>query len=113
MNLGVQVSAAEPVGAVDFTYLEGFMAGDKTIVKEVLELFLQQAQVWVVKLDPPVSDWRDVVHGIKGSARGVGANALGDASEEAERLGEEAIPAVCRALAASVADIRVYLSGLA
>lgn len=108
MNLGVQVSTTEPAGAVDFAYLEGFMAGDTSIVKEVLGLFAQQARTWGPALQADAPGWRDVIHAIKGAARGVGANALGDLCEVAEADGESGLPAVRAGLEAALADIAAY-----
>jgi HPt (histidine-containing phosphotransfer) domain-containing protein len=95
---------------VDFGYLEGFAAGDKTVVLEVLALFRQQAEAWAVGLDATDPGWRDVVHTIKGAARGVGANQLGDVCAAAEAEGPSGLPAVKAGLEAAVVDIAAYLS---
>jgi HPt (histidine-containing phosphotransfer) domain-containing protein len=102
------VAAQEPSGAVDFAYLEGFAAGDRKVVAEVLALFRQQAEAWAGSLDATDPGWRDVVHTIKGAARGVGANALGDVCASAEAAGEGELPVVRAALNAAVADIAAY-----
>lgn len=96
------------MGAVDFGYLEGFAAGDRQVVREVLALFLQQAQTWERNLDPASPGWRDLVHTIKGAARGIGANVLGDICAKAEAGGEGGLPLVREALAAAVAEIAAY-----
>ena len=96
------------MGAVDFGYLEGFAAGDRQVISEVLALFRQQAEAWSRSLDATDPRWRDVVHTIKGAARGVGANALGDAGAAAEAQGPTGLPAVHAALEAAVADIAAY-----
>jgi hypothetical protein len=95
---------------VDFGYLEGFAAGDATVVREVLALFGQQAELWGGSLDGADPGWRDVVHTIKGAARGVGANALGDTCAQAEADGADGLPAVRVALQAAVTDIQAYLA---
>ena len=102
------MTAAKPVGAVDFAYLEGFMAGDKGVVMEVLDLFRQQAEGWGPKLDPADPDWRDVLHTIKGAGRGIGAHALGDICAAAEAEGAPGLPAVKAALDAALADSAAY-----
>jgi HPt (histidine-containing phosphotransfer) domain-containing protein len=96
------------MSAVDFAYLERFVAHDRGIVREVLALFRGQAEAWSRSLDGGTADWRDVVHTIKGAARGVGANALGEACERAEVAGPDGLPAVRAALDAAVADIDAY-----
>jgi len=74
-------------GAVNFGHLERYAAGDQTLVDEVLEIFREQAAIWLRLLDPSAPDdaWRDAAHSLKGSALGVGAFALADECEAAER----------------------------
>ncbi|HEY0438368.1 MAG TPA: Hpt domain-containing protein [Phenylobacterium sp.] len=93
---------------MDFAYLEGFAAGDRQVVDEVLAMFLEQAKTWAPGLEPANAGWRDLAHTIKGSARGIGANALGDACARAEAEGEGGLPAVRVALAAVTAAIDGY-----
>ena len=100
--------AQKPSGGVDFGYLEAFVAGDRQVIFEVLALFQQQAQAWAGSLDAGDAGWRDVVHTIKGAARGVGAKALGDICAEAEAQGEAGLPAVRTALERAMADIAAY-----
>ena len=103
--------AAAGSGAVDFAYLERFAAGDRRVIDEVIELFLGQAEIWAPRLDAADAGWRDVVHTIKGSARGVGAFALGDACVQAEELGPEALSEVRQALAEAAVAMRAYRRG--
>ncbi len=102
------MAAQDPSGAVDFGYLESFTAGDRQVIAEVLALFRQQAQAWARSLEASDPGWRDVVHTIKGAARGVGANPLGDICARAEADGEAGLPAVRDALQAAVAEIEAY-----
>jgi HPt (histidine-containing phosphotransfer) domain-containing protein len=95
---------------VDFAYLENFAAGDRTVVREVLVLFREQAQLWAPRLEAGAPDWRDLAHAIKGAGRGIGAMALGDACARAEADGEGELPALRAALAEAVADIDAYLA---
>jgi hypothetical protein len=104
------VAAQQPTGTVDFGYLEGFAAGDRQVVADVLRLFRQQAEIWAASLDGADPGWRDVVHTIKGAARGVGANLLGDICARAETDGAGGLPAVRSALEAAVTDIQAYLA---
>lgn len=96
------------MSAVDFAYLENFAAQDAEVVRDVLELFLQQAQIWRARLGSGEADLRDLAHTIKGAARGIGARDLGDACELAEFGGPQQIPAVSRALQEAVAEIAAY-----
>ena len=95
-------------GAVDFAYLESYAGGDLAVVGEVLSLFRQQAAMWSGLLDPAGEGWRDAVHTIKGAARGVGANDLGDACDWAERAGPGALDVVRDAIDAVLLDIAAY-----
>lgn len=96
-------------GAVDFGYLEGFAAGDAQVVEEVLNLFREQAALWSNLLDPAGEGWRDAVHTIKGAARGVGAFALGDACEAAEKGQDPELDGVRHSLDMALADIAAYV----
>ena len=102
-------------GAVDFAYLEAYAGGDVGVVAEVLGLFREQAALWARLLDPAaVSEgWRDAVHTLKGSARSIGAAALGEACAEAETASDAARGAalgrVLDALDRVLADIAAYL----
>jgi HPt (histidine-containing phosphotransfer) domain-containing protein len=96
--------------AVDFDYLETFAAGDLTVVRDVLGLFVEQAKDWEIGLVRADDDWRDLVHTIKGTARGVGAHELGDVAERAEREGPQLSLQVLAALNAAVAEIQRYLA---
>jgi hypothetical protein len=102
--------AEKSVRSVDFSYLEGFLGGDESIVLEVISLFRDQASTWKEGLDPANPDWRAVVHTIKGAARGIGANPLGDVCDKAEFGAPEDLPPVRAALEAAVAEITAYLA---
>lgn len=96
--------------AVDFDYLETFAAGDMQVVTEVLALFQGQAETWLRKLDAPGEGWRDLAHTIKGASRGIGANALGDAADRAEKGDASLAPELRTALNDALAAIEGYLT---
>ena len=104
-------------GAVDFNYLETYAGGDMALVEEVLGLFREQAAIWVRLLDPAAEGeaWRDAAHTLKGSARGIGAQALATACEAAEQAPADVghrtlrLERVKDALDAALADIAAYL----
>ena len=104
------MSAKSPENTVDFAYLESFTAGDRTVISEVLALFQQQAALWQPGLEAINPGWPDLVHTIKGAARGVGANLLGEVCATAEAEGPAGLPAVRAALAAALAEMRDYLA---
>jgi hypothetical protein len=96
---------------VDFSYLEGLLAGDAAVIGEVLDIFRQQAGGWTQGLDEGNPEWRRVAHTVKGAARGIGANPLGELCHAVE-LGEAAkLPAARAELAAAVAAIEAYRAG--
>ena len=99
---------AEP--AVDFDYLESFAAGDMQLVTEVLNLFLGQAEAWRPRLTAPDAGFRDLAHTIKGSARGIGAAALGDAADRGERGDASNAGQLLAALDQAVAEVEGYLT---
>jgi HPt (histidine-containing phosphotransfer) domain-containing protein len=100
-------------GAVDFTILESFAAGDETVIEEVLNLFREQAQIWTPMLDVRSSGWRDAAHTVKGAAAGIGAQELAAFCARAEQAPKEiAAPALERvrdALDRALADVAAYL----
>ena len=96
-------------GVVDFAYLEGFAAGDETLIDEVLAIFREQSAIWGSMLTKEHEGWRDAVHTIKGAARGVGAFSLGDVCEICEAAGPTALPKVRDALDAALGDIAAYV----
>ena len=104
-------------GAVDFNHLEGFAQGDEGLIEEVLNLFRQQAALWLPLLDPSAPDgaWRDAAHSLKGSALGVGAFEAARACEAAEQAFQEPLGvkaarllSVRDAVDRALADIAAY-----
>jgi HPt (histidine-containing phosphotransfer) domain-containing protein len=99
-------------GAVDFAVLEGFTAGDAAVIDEVLDLFRQQAEMWTPMLDVRSEGWRDAAHTMKGSAAGIGAQALarvcGEAEIAADHMAEPVLERVKTALDAALADVAAY-----
>lgn len=97
--------------AVDFGYLEGFCANDQAVVVDILVIFREQAQTWAETLREPPGAWRELMHNIKGSARGIGARRLGDTADRAEASTDPAsLTAVQAELAEAVAEIEGYLT---
>jgi HPt (histidine-containing phosphotransfer) domain-containing protein len=74
--------------AVDYEHLHAQAAGDRDVMREVLDLFiLHTAQIieGLEAADNPTT-WRTLTHTLKGSARGVGAFAVADAAAAAEAV---------------------------
>ena len=80
--------AAPGTRPVDLVHLSKFTMGRRDLEAEILGLFRQQLAASLSKLEAAADDkaWKEAAHTLKGSARGVGAWELGDASERAEKL---------------------------
>lgn len=87
------MAARDLTGAVDFSVLERFTAGDAAVSEEVLGLFTEQAAMWSSALDPAGEGWRDAAHTIKGAAVSIGAADLAGACGAAETCDDAAAEA--------------------
>jgi HPt (histidine-containing phosphotransfer) domain-containing protein len=77
--------------AVDLAHLSRYTGGDTAINAEVLKMFNDQASDLVLKLRGimdarDAKSWKEVIHTIKGAARGIGAFPLADAAAFAEPI---------------------------
>lgn len=74
--------------AFDFAFFDQYTSGDEALQREVLQLFFGQVVGLVADLDPEGSDqdWRAGAHAIKGGARGLGLNAVGDLCQHMENM---------------------------
>ncbi len=84
-------AAAVQACAVDLEHLARYTGGDPALDAEVLQLFLDQSATLMRQLHSVLEardqkNWREIVHGLKGAARGIGAFSLGDAAQAAEFL---------------------------
>ena len=73
--------------AIDVGHLNRQTMGDRSLEREVLELFRRQARILLFRFDALTNpaERADVAHTLKGSARGVGANRVAFAADELER----------------------------
>jgi HPt (histidine-containing phosphotransfer) domain-containing protein len=75
---------------VDLAHLARQTMGDRSLEQEVLALFVQQAlSVRDRIVDADIKDRLLLAHGLKGSARGVGAFAIADCATEIEHRPED------------------------
>lgn len=96
--------------ALDLVHLSRQTLGDQALETELLKLFDSQNAQFAARLRAPrqPGDMRaraDLAHTLKGSARAVGAFALGEAAEayeEALRRGDETSAALCQRLVAEI-----------
>ncbi len=87
---GGDVSGTRRPRPVDLAHLARQTMGDRSLEQEVLALFVQQAlSVRDRIVDANVRDRLLLAHGLKGSARGVGAFAIADCATDIERQPED------------------------
>jgi HPt (histidine-containing phosphotransfer) domain-containing protein len=103
---------------LDLVHLSRQTFGDHTLETELLSLFERQAGQFSARLLEPGSGQAgaraDLAHTLKGSARAVGAFALGDAAEayEAALRGGADDLALREALVAAIATVRAAIAEL-
>lgn len=80
--------------AIDLAHLSRQTLGDRTLEREVLELFRRQARILLFRFEALTNpaDRAQVAHTLKGSARGVGAARVAFAAEELERAANAGEP---------------------
>jgi len=74
--------------AVDFDHLQRFTMGNRALECEVLALFRTQSHSCLERLRQARDDqdWKMAAHTLKGAAAGIGAWAVHEASQAAERM---------------------------
>ena len=96
---------------LDRAHFDHMTAGDRALQLEVLGLFRTQVEGWNAALDSGTG-WREAVHKLKGSARGIGLEALAASCEAAERAPEAdtgaALAAVRAALDAALVALEQF-----
>lgn len=100
---------------LDEAHFDAMTGHDRALQHEVLDLFEHQAALWSRLISPsaPVDTWRDALHSLKGSARGLGLWGLAEACESAEALARAGLRDG-RSLDHELARVRLALaSGLA
>ena len=68
---------------LDRAHFDHMTGADRALQIEVLGLFRAQVEGWAAAM-ADAQGWREAVHTLKGSARGIGLNALAAACEAAE-----------------------------
>jgi HPt (histidine-containing phosphotransfer) domain-containing protein len=101
-------SRARPV---DLAHLSRQTMGDRDLEREVLSLFLHQAQVVGDRLEGASPQERVLLaHGLKGSARGIGAFRVADIADAVES--DPASGKHLRSLAEAIVDVREFVSAI-
>jgi HPt (histidine-containing phosphotransfer) domain-containing protein len=101
-------SRARPV---DLTHLSRQTLGDRALEQEVLQLFVQQAlSVRDQIAEAGKSERLRLAHGLKGSARGVGAFALADCVAEIEKQPDD--KHLIKKLSALIDEVRDFIAAI-
>jgi HPt (histidine-containing phosphotransfer) domain-containing protein len=87
---------------LDRAHFDHMTGSDQALQAEVAALFRLQAEGWAAACHG-AEGWRTAVHTLKGSARGIGLNALASACEAAEKASDTET-------AAALARVRAALS---
>jgi HPt (histidine-containing phosphotransfer) domain-containing protein len=106
---------ASQAALFDAGHLARYTLGDAALEREVLAMFVDQAEAQRDRLAAAADErqWREAAHTLKGAARGIGAFRLGDAAARLEALapvpaGDERATRLA-ALAADIAATRAAL----
>lgn len=83
---GGEGSCSTPARPVDLVHLGRQTMGDRALEQEVLDMFMHHAlQVRDQIVEATVNERLSLAHGLKGSARGIGAFAIADWASAIER----------------------------
>ena len=114
------VKVKDPI--IDFDHLRLFTEGDPDLERDVLGIFVEQADIWIRNLEDSrdKKSWADAAHTLKGSARGVGAWRIAEICERAEELFDSSTPTersitlgdLRAAVAAAIQCIDLHLNAL-
>lgn len=101
---------------LDRAHFDHMTGGDRALQREVLGLFRMQVEGWTGAFASG-DGWREAVHTMKGSARGIGLNVLAEACEVAESTGESdrqtALAHVGAALEQALAEMEQFAADAA
>lgn len=108
---GGDVSGPRRSRPVDLAHLARQTMGDRSLEQEVLALFVQQAlSVRDRIVDANIKDRLMLAHGLKGSARGVGAFAIADCATEIEHRPED--DQTLRRLGTLIDEVRDFIGAI-
>lgn len=109
-------AAAEAPRTIDLVHLARMTLGDRSLEREVLQLFVRQASQLVERMrNGPADRIGPLAHTLKGSARGIGACRVAAAVEAAELASSGAalgLPAALERLAETVDEAATVITEL-
>jgi hypothetical protein len=106
---------AADLASIDRAHLSRMTLGDRSLEREVLQLFDRQAEILMTRMNQVVSSYvPPLAHTLKGSARGIGAWDVASAAEALELADGSAIEfeAAKRRLASAVEVARAAIARL-
>jgi HPt (histidine-containing phosphotransfer) domain-containing protein len=119
LRAAVHAPAGEPSPAsgerpIDLVHLARMTLGDRSLEREVLQLFVRQAAVLLERMQAADADTVSALaHTLRGSAQGLGAWRVAAAAEAVERAADvEALSGAQAALRAAVAEARAVITDL-
>lgn len=115
--LALKDSYAPPIApggeAIDLDHLSRMTLGERSLEREVLALFVRQAEILIVKMDvanPGVA--AAAAHTLKGSAVGIGAWPVARAAEAVEQAVGAELAAAIGALSGAIEEARSVIASL-
>jgi HPt (histidine-containing phosphotransfer) domain-containing protein len=110
----VDRTAVSDRDVIDRAHLTRMTLGDKSLEREVLQLFDRQSELLLARMhDAPASAIATLAHTLKGSARGIGAWRVAEAAEALEQAAQDKgrLADAYPRLAAEVGAARAAIAG--
>ena len=108
---GGDVSGTARARPVDLAHLGRQTMGDRALEQEVLALFVQQAlSVRDKIIDADARERMLLAHGLKGSARGIGAFAVAECAASIENTPDD--PRIVKRLGVLVEEVRDFIAAI-
>lgn len=96
---------------LDRAHFEHMTGDDPALQAEIVGLFQGQVEAWTTGL--AAESWGEAVHKLKGSARGIGLDALASACEAAERASPQDVSAALACVRAALDEALTALTPFA
>jgi HPt (histidine-containing phosphotransfer) domain-containing protein len=101
---------------IDLVHLARMTLGERSLEREVLELFDRQATLLMVRMQTaPTAGIASLAHTLKGSARAIGAGGVARAAETVEFMGavdDAGLPHALAALGVATEEARAFIAEL-
>lgn len=115
-RLSAEARAQDETGPIDHRHLSRYTLGDRALEREVLQLFSNQAALYLDGLRQAKSpaQWAEAAHSLKGSAQAIGASRIAAAATQAEGFSaaDRSRGSCLAKIEAAVAEARDYIGSL-